>query len=451
MTLPQGVALTVGAVLGTGVISLPAIAAAVAGPASVVAWLGLVVVSAPLAFTFAALGARHPDAGGVATYVRRAFGDAAAGVVGWCFYFAVAVGAAPASLMAGGYVADTLGRGRTVSVLVAAGLMVIVVATNLVGLRLSGRVQLGLTGVLAALLVVVVVVSLPHADTANLHPFAPHGWTAIGSAAAVLVWGFAGWEAISPLAAEFRRPGRDVPRAVVVALVVVGVLYLAVVVASILVLGAMAGASSAPLSDLLARGFGGAARPATAAVAVLLTFGTMNAYVAGGAKLAAALGRDGSLPVWFARGSAVGEVPRRGIGVIAVLMGASLVAYATLGLQMRFTMLLTTGCFTLVYVLGTAAALRLLPRRGASWWLAVVAFAAVLALAAFTGAHMLWALSAAVASLGYHAWARHRARAGRRPARQVTIPRPDQASPGAGIAGTDVRDDPAEAAGHVGP
>ena len=89
----QGSALYVGAVLGTGVIALPALAANAAGPASLIAWLGLVVLSVPLAASFAALGARYPDAGGVSTYARRAFGATPAVLVGWCFYFAIPVGA----------------------------------------------------------------------------------------------------------------------------------------------------------------------------------------------------------------------------------------------------------------------------------------------------------------------------------------------------------------------
>ena len=64
--------------LGTGVITLPALAAAVAGPHRSLAWAALVLLSVPLASTFAALWARHPDGGGVSTYVRRAFGDRAA-------------------------------------------------------------------------------------------------------------------------------------------------------------------------------------------------------------------------------------------------------------------------------------------------------------------------------------------------------------------------------------
>ena len=296
LTAPQGAALTIGAVLGTGVISLPSVAADIAGPASLVAWVALVLLSIPLAGTFAALGARHPDAGGVSTYVRRAFGGRSAAAVGWVFYFAIPVGAPPAAMFAGGYVADTFGGGRATSLATAAVLVVAVAGMNAFGIRISGRVQLGLAAVLAALLVVTTVTALPHAEAANLTPFAPHGWGAVGSAAAVLVWGFAGWEAVTSLSADYRNPRRDIPRATAIAVLVIGVLYLGVVVASLLVLGATTGSTTAPLSDLLAIAFGEPARAVTTVIAVLLTIGAMNAYFAGGARLGAALGRDGALP-----------------------------------------------------------------------------------------------------------------------------------------------------------
>src|SRR5215468_2705684 len=58
MTAAQGAALYVGAVLGTGVIALPGLAARVAGPASLLAWVALVLLSIPLAATFGVLGSR---------------------------------------------------------------------------------------------------------------------------------------------------------------------------------------------------------------------------------------------------------------------------------------------------------------------------------------------------------------------------------------------------------
>src|SRR5262252_2614548 len=119
----QGAAVSVGAVLGTGVIALPALAAQTAGPASLIAWLALIALSAPLAATFAALGSRYPDAGGVSTYVRRAFGHRAATIVGWTFYFAIPVGAPAAGFMAGAYVAAAFGGGSRTVLLTTVGLI----------------------------------------------------------------------------------------------------------------------------------------------------------------------------------------------------------------------------------------------------------------------------------------------------------------------------------------
>jgi amino acid efflux transporter len=410
LTVSQGAAVSIGAVLGTGVISLPALGAQVAGPASLLAWTALVVLSIPLATTFAALGARYPDAGGVSTYVRRAFGDRAAAIVGWCFYFAVPVGAPAAGFMAGAYVSAAVGGGLRTTLLTTGALILVVTAMNAGGVRISGRVQLGLAVLLVTLLLAATLTSLPHADLANLTPFAPHGWAAIAPAAAVLVWGFAGWEAVTSLAADFRRPDRDVPRATAVALVVVSALYLAVAAASLLVLGPATATTEAPLAELLAIGVGGEVRVLTAAAALLLTLGAMNAYFAGSAKLGAALARDGALPAWFARGSSAGEVPRRSLAVIATLSGASLVVAGALGVSTRSIVLLTTGSFVLVYVLGTAAAVKLLPRRSWSRRSAVIALASSLALLVMAGPYLLWPLGVAAVALAYRTWRSWRTR-----------------------------------------
>src|ERR1700733_7016731 len=127
LTVAQGTALSVGAVLGTGVISMPALAASVAGPAP----------------------------------------------------------APAASSCAGGYGASVLGGGERTQFGTFLLIVGSVFAMNWFGLRISGRVQLILTGVLATLLLVTVIAALPHAHLANLHPFAPHGWSAVGAAAAV--------------------------------------------------------------------------------------------------------------------------------------------------------------------------------------------------------------------------------------------------------------------------
>jgi amino acid efflux transporter len=349
----------------------------------------------PLAATFAALGARYPDSGGVSTYARAGFGDSAGQFVGWCFYFAIPVGAPAAALIAGGYVAAAAGGGSA-TVFVTSGLLVAAVAaTNAAGVHVSAKLQLCLGALLLAFLALAVALSLPHARAANLHPFAPHGFAAVGTAGGLLIWSFAGWEAITSLAGEFRRPARDLARATAAAVAIVGVLYLAVAIATVTVLGPAAGRSDAPLADLMARGLGGAGGPArqearwlAAAVALLLTFGVMNAYFAGAAKLGAALGRDGALPSWFARGSSVGEVPRRSLAVATAASGLSLLLVAAFGVGVRPLVSATSALLITVYAVCIAASLRLLPRGGRQRAAALVAMGAVLVLLVMAGLYL---------------------------------------------------------------
>ncbi|MDN8010258.1 amino acid permease [Burkholderia multivorans] len=378
LTIFQGAALYIGAVLGTGVIALPALAADVAGPASLLAWAALVVLSAPLAATFAALGARYPDAGGVSTYARRAFGPKAAAIVGWCFYFAVPAGAPAAAMFGGVYVAAVTGGGQTTVIATAAALIALVSAANAFGVTVSGRMQLVLSALLVTLLLAAVLASAPHARTANLHPFAPHGWLAVGQAAA-----------------------HDMPRSAGIAVVVVGLLYLSVAAASVMVLGPSAGASGAPLAELIAGGIGGHAQVLATAAALLLTLGTMNAYFAGAAKLGAALGRDGALPAWLAQGSQVGGVPRRSLGAIALLAAVALAATTLAGVGPTPLVLVTSGCFVMVYGLGAAAALKLLPRGSVAYRCAWISLIAVAGLFVTTGWYVVCPLLLAGGALLY--------------------------------------------------
>src|SRR5438046_10742112 len=114
----RGAALYVGALLGPGLLLVPALGVQAAGPASIIAWAGLLVLSAPLAITFAALGVRYPVSGGVSAYVREGLGADASAVTGGWFLAAVCLGAPAVSLIGGYYVADLVGGGTTVAVVV---------------------------------------------------------------------------------------------------------------------------------------------------------------------------------------------------------------------------------------------------------------------------------------------------------------------------------------------
>src|SRR5438046_9065614 len=83
MTMRYAVALYMSSVLGSGILVLPGLAAQIAGPASLIAWVGLSLASYPLAYTFASLSTRRPESGGVYGFARERFGPRAANGVRW--------------------------------------------------------------------------------------------------------------------------------------------------------------------------------------------------------------------------------------------------------------------------------------------------------------------------------------------------------------------------------
>jgi amino acid efflux transporter len=394
LTVPRGAALYVGALVGPGLLLVPALATEAAGPASILAWGALLVLSAPLALTFMALGIRHPVAGGVAAYVREGFGDTAAAVTGAWFMAAVVFGGPAVALIGGYYVADLTGSGTGVAVTVAFAMYALVFGANAIGLRMSSGFQLVLSAVLVAVVAVAVGVALPTRATDNWTPFAPHGWWAVGTAANILMWLFIGWEAMAQLAGEFRDPARELPRAMALAFAVITALYAGLAVATI---ATAARGSRVPLADLIAVGFGRAGRDATAVLAVALTMGTMNVYTGAAAKLAASLARERALPTWLG-GDSDRSIPRRPLLALLVTAVVLLTALAV-GISSTSDLIrATSACFIVVYVLALASAARILTSR--MRFAAALSLVLVCVVAVFSSVYLVVPAGAALLVLG---------------------------------------------------
>ncbi|WP_374539153.1 APC family permease [Micromonospora aurantiaca (nom. illeg.)] len=393
----RGTALCIGAVLGPGVFVLPALAVRAAGPASLLAWAALMAVSVLIATSFATLGARYPDDGGVATFASRAFGTPAAAVVGCWLYAAVPVGVVAGAIAGARYTAAVLDASPTTVAGISALLLAAVYGANLMGLRLSGRLHLAPTAALVALLVAVIAVAGSRVGTERLTPFTPHGAAGVGSAAAVLFAAICGWEATANLSAEFTHP-RQVRRAAVASLSVVIVLYTGLAICTVGVLGDTAGDTPVPLIHLL----GATGKPwATGTVAVLgvlLTFGASFTFVAAGARAGVSLARHHLLPSRIA--VARQGVPRRSVavqaaaGAVVAVIAAVAPGIVTVDLLVRmFAALL--ACVTVV---GLAAAVRLLPVARSRVGAAVAALA-VAVIVALSGPFLLAPAAIAVVVL----------------------------------------------------
>ncbi len=379
LTTSRGAALYIGALLGPGLLLLPGLAAAEAGPASILAWLALLALSGLFAAVFSALGRHHPSAGGVIGYVTAGLAPRAGLATGWMFLAGVVCGAPIVCLIGASYVTGLTGGGQLARAAVAAVLLLTVISLAAGGLRASAAAQLVLVSLLTGVVIVAAAGSAGAARAAHWAPFAPHGWLAVGSAAATLMLSFAGWEAVAPLTTRLADPSRQLPRVVAIALAVTTALYLGLAVATISVLGPRA-ATDVPLAGLLTHAIGAAGPDIAAAAAIVVTLGATNAYINGAAAMAGQLthvapGRRGPGPVL----RLLAAVTATGL-LLIILSGLRVVSTAAL-------VAVPTTLFLAVYLGAMAAAARVL--RGPVRLAARLAALAVTVMLGFCG----WALA----------------------------------------------------------
>jgi amino acid efflux transporter len=415
LTTSRGAALYIGALLGPGLLLLPGLAVTVAGPASLLAWVALLVLSALFAVVFAAFGLRFPSAGGVIGYVTAGLGARAGLAAGWCFLAGVVAGAPVVCLIGASYVTELTGGGQLARAGVAALLLLVLLALARGGLRASAAAQMLLVGLLVGVVAVAVAGTAGSVRAANWTPFAPHGWLAVAHAAAILLLSFVGWEAVAPLTTAFPDPARQLTRVVAIALAVTSALYLGLAIVTIGVLGPSA-ATIVPLAELLQRAIGPVGTVAAAVAAVVLTLGSVNAYLSGGAVMAGHLTRPQRIGNERAENERVGSEQVRStdqaqpspkfLAAVAASGLLLITLYGFGGVSPAALVAIPTTLFLAVYLGSMVSAVRVL--RGPARWAAIPASVAVAVMLACSG----WALAlpalVAVAVTGWRRVGRRR-------------------------------------------
>src|SRR2546425_1488797 len=296
ITLRHAVAIYVSSLLGSGIFVIPGLAARIAGPASIVSWMLLSLASYPFAYTFAKLSAKRPESGGIYAFARDGIGLRAGAATAWLFLAWAVLGAPAATVAAASYLAFVFPLTRLDIYLAAASILILAFVVNYVGIRFTGRVQLATVAAILVALVIAVVASAPRVRPANYTPFLPSGLGSIGTAAALIVWSYLGYEHTSNVAEEFRNPERDFHRSVAISVFLISGLYLAIAVVTVGTGAYTAGGGATPFAAMMSDAFGSYGGAIVALLAVFVTFGTVNAYVAGVGPGLFVPPRDGGVP-----------------------------------------------------------------------------------------------------------------------------------------------------------
>jgi len=365
MTMRYAVALYMSSVLGSGVLVLPGLAAQIAGPASLVAWVALSIISYPLAYTFASLSARRPESGGVYSFARESLGPGAANAVGWLFILWYVTGAPVVTVIAASYLAYALPLTRTEIFLIAGLLTLGAFLVNYRGIVVSSRVQLAVIVAIVGLLITAVFASAPSVNPANFTPFFPNGYIPIGVGAALIFWSYLGYENVSNVAEEFKNPEKDFHRSILFSVIVIGLLYISVAVATVGTRAYAAGGSVAPFAVMLSNALGIYGAVGTAILAVIIIFGTMNAYTTGISRVIYATAKDRGLPGLLDHINSKTQVPDRSLMLLLGLSWLTLLLFYVLNVDFETELLIPSGAAILVYIIGSSSGIKLLKVKGA--------------------------------------------------------------------------------------
>ncbi|WP_019202813.1 APC family permease [Tsukamurella sp. 1534] len=346
--LGDAVAVGLSAMVGAGVFAAFAPAAAAAGSALVVGLAVAALIAYCNASSSARLAVRYPQSGGTYVYGRERLGPFWGHLAGWSFVVGKTASCAAMALTVGAYAWPQYAHA------VAVGTVVALTALNVFGVQRSATVARVVVALVLAVLAVVVVAALTSsaADPGRLFDGASGGFFGVLQAAGLLFFAFAGYARIATLGEEVADPERTLPRAIFLALAGTLVVYLAVGVALLAVLGpgGVAG-SAAPLADAArASGWAGLA-PVVRVAACVAAVGSLLALILGVSRTTLAMARDGHLP------RALAEVDeRRKVPVRAEIAVGAVVAVAAASADLRYAIGFSSFAVLVYYAVANASA-----------------------------------------------------------------------------------------------
>lgn len=339
--------LGVGCTLGTGIFFALTETVPIAGPAVVISFVFAGITAGLTALCYAEVSARIPVAGSAYTFAYMTMGEAAAVFVGSCLILEWGIAAAavsvgwssylnelisimfgfeiPAALRTAPFLANgkdfTLGGAGYIN-LPAVVLVWVCALLLLRSSKESTTVNTLLTLTKITILLLFIFITIQSFDFENFHPFMPNGIQGVGASAAIVFFSYIGLDAIVGASEEVRNPSRNIPLAVMIALLIVTSVYILVAVSS---LGAQAApdfvGQEAGLAVILERVTGGVWSAALmSAGAVISVFSVTLIAIFGQTRVCFAMSRDGLLPKFFSQIHAPTGVPRAGTLVSALLV-----------------------------------------------------------------------------------------------------------------------------------
>jgi len=381
------IALGIGAVVGAGIFAVIGSAAAGgashdgAGPALVVSILITAIGCGFCALCYAEFASLVPISGSAYTYSYATLGEFIAWIIGWDLIIEYAMGNVAVAVSWSGYFVELLkGFGITIPPWLttdlataaktsgfmdaaphafgipivlnvpAAAITLLLTWLLVIGIKESARFNTAMVVLKLCILLFFIVVGAFYVKPANWHPFAPNGWTGIGTGAALIFFAYIGFDAVSTAAEECRNPQKDMPIGMIGSLAICTVLYVAtsLVLTGMVPLNKIRGSSEPLAAAFSLLGMNWAAG-IVAFGAVIATTAVLLVFQYGQARIFFSMARDGLLSPSFAKIHPKYKTPHITTIWIGIVV-AALSAFANLDVFVELTNIGTLFAFILVCI-----------------------------------------------------------------------------------------------------
>lgn len=321
-----------GAMVGTGVFVSIGIAAGIAGPAVILAVALAAGVAICNGLSSAQLAASYPVSGGTYEYGYKYLSPWMGFIAGWMFLIAKSASAATAALGFAGYMLHTLGYSQARLVPVGLGAVAICTLIVLGGVRPSNFANIAIVSVTLLALLFFVVAGAPAIECANFTPFfgiEPGAEVTLGAlfhASALMFVAYTGYGRIATLGEEVHDPERTIPKAIIITMLATMVLYIAVAIVGIGVVGASGleattATQAAPLA-IAAQEFPFPFSNEVLSVgAITAMLGVLLNLILGLSRVLLAMGRRRDMPTVFERLDRTGTTPYWAVLLVGFVIG----------------------------------------------------------------------------------------------------------------------------------
>lgn len=316
-------------VVGVGAFIIPLQTANLAGPASLLSWLFMLLLTYPIATIYAHISQRYKVSGSIQKFLEDSGGVKFGKSMALYLVISAMFGNMLLAYTAGEYLMDLFGMSNYEMLpILACIILSISCLFNLMQVGLSSRIQSISLLLICSVILAIVISSVPYYDTANLTPFMPNGVGSVISAIIICSYAVVGWENVDAMAEEVKNPEKSYRKAIRIALIIIGIFYMFLASTVILVLTPEQIAEGTPLIPLLLRVTANyqLSQFGTGLVLILLILGC-NSWIFGTSRILFALGRDRALPEFLSYVNPKNQIP-----VMAIMI--QLLVYATIAVLM---------------------------------------------------------------------------------------------------------------------